>query len=179
MIKKVISIDIDSKSIDRAIKEIEQYKKDLLEKLDIYRERIAEEIKTEAQFGFNSSTVDEDIVSGSSRKADVSVSVTPSGNISVIVANGEDAVWCEFGSGVFYNGAVGSSPNPYGASVGFTIGSYGQGKGSQKAWGYYEDDTGGEKKVVITRGTPATMPMYNAAISVATRAISIAKEVFG
>ena len=174
--KTVIKLGLNTKDIDRAIKGIEQYKKQILSKFDEYRKRLADEITKEAQMGFNGSTVD-DIVSGSvsPHSAEVSVTFTDDGNISVVVADGKDAVWCEFGAGVYHNGSAGSSPNPYGSKTGLTIGSYGDGKGSQTAWGYYDEN----KEVVITRGTPATMPMYNAMVSVANRAISIAREVFG
>lgn len=173
--KKVISFGLNSKDIDRAIKEIEQYKQELNKKLDIYRERLADEISKEAQSGFNSSIVDDIIKGGSPHSAEVTVNYSSKGNITVIVAKGEDAVWCEFGSGVYHNGSVGSSPNPYGSDLGLTIGSYGKGKGSQTAWGYYDEN----KEIVITRGTPATMPMYRACTSVVSKAITIAREVFG
>lgn len=172
--KTVISFGLNSKDINRAIKEIKQYKREVEQKLDIYRERLADEITKEAQTIFNSSTVDDVVKGGSSHKADVDVSFSSSGNITVIVAIGEDAVWCEFGSGVYHNGSAGSSPNPYGADLGFTIGSYGLGRGKQSAWGYYDES----KQLVITRGTPATMPMFNAAKIVASKAISIAREVW-
>jgi hypothetical protein len=174
--KKVISLKLSEKGIDQAIKEIKAYKQQMLDKMDEFRQRLADEIAKEAEIGFNASTVD-DIVKGSAspHKAEVSVSVADNGNVSVVVANGEDAVWCEFGAGVYHNGSAGSSPNPFGAQNGLTIGSYGQGKGAQTAWGYYDEN--GE--VVITRGTPATMPMYRACVSVASRAINIAREVFG
>jgi hypothetical protein len=147
----------------------------MLSKMDKYRKRLAEEIVKEAEIGFGTSMVDDIIKGGTPHKAEVSVTFTDSGDISVIVANGKDAVWCEFGSGVYHNGSVGSSPNPYGSELGLTIGSYGDGKGQQTAWGYYDEN----KEIVITRGTPATMPMYRACISVANKAITIAREVFG
>ena len=173
MSKKVISFSLNTKDIDKAIRELETYKKEFLKKVDIYRKRIADEIATIASLNFGSATM-EHTIRGESRKPNVSVSVSDSGNISVVVADGEDAVWCEFGAGVYYNGSVGSSPNPYGDELGFTIGSYGKGRGKQKAWGYYEDG-----ELVITRGTPASMPMYNAAQEVTRKAIEIAREVFG
>ena len=171
--KKVITFTLDESDIKRAISELKQYKKDFLNKVDTYRKRVAEEIANNASLRFGSSTM-EHTVGGISRKPDVSVEVTERGKVSIVVANGEDAVWCEFGAGVYYNGSVGSSPNPYGSDLGFTIGSYGKGYGKGKAWGYY-DDTG---ELVITRGTPATMPMYNAAKEITKNAIRIAKEVF-
>ena len=99
---------------------------------------------------------------------------TAAAAITTVIAEGEDAVWCEFGAGVYHNGSAGSSPNPYGKDLGFTIGNYGKGYGKRTAWGYFEDG-----ELVITRGTPASMPMYNAVQEVARKAIEIAREVFG
>lgn len=170
-----ISMDLSSGGINKAIREIEAYKRELADKLTLYRTRLGEEIATEARMGFSSSMVDDIIKGGSPHTAQVEVSVTDDGNTTIILADGEDAVWCEFGAGVFHNGSVGSSPNPYGGEIGLTIGSYGKGKGSQTAWGFYD----GDENLIITRGTVATMPMYKAVQAVTARAISIAKEVFG
>lgn len=93
-------------------------------------------------------------------------------HVSIIVADGKDAVWVEFGAGVYHNGSVGSSPHPKGVELGYTIGSYGKGYGKGRAWGYY-DESG---VLHITRGTPATMPMYNATKSIIDKAVSIARE---
>ncbi len=173
MSKTVIKCTLDPQDIDRAIKELKQYKREFLKKVEIYRKRVAEEIAEIASLGFGSATIEHTIY-GTTRKPDVSVSVSERGDISIVVANGEDAVWCEFGAGVYFNGSVGSSPHPKGTELGFTIGSYGKGYGKGNAWGYYDDN--GE--LVITRGTPATMPMYNAAKEVTKKAIEIAREVF-
>ena len=172
MNKKVISFSLNPKDIDTAIKELEKYKQEFLNKVDIYRRRIAEEIATNASLKFGSATM-EHTITGSTRKPNVSVGVDERGQISVVVADGEDAVWCEFGAGVYHNGSVGSSPNPYGNVIGFTIGSYGKGYGKGKAWGYYDNG-----QLVITRGTPASMPMYNAVQDVTKKAIEIAREVW-
>lgn len=172
--KKVVSFGLNASEIDKAISEVNNYKQEFQRKVDLYRQRLTDEIAKDAQMGFNSSMID-DTVHGSSRTASVSVTVSHSGSISVVVANGEDAVWCEFGAGVYHNGSVGSSPNPYGTELGLTIGSYGKGYGKANVWGYY--DEGGQ--LVLTRGTPASMPMYNAIKSVTSKAISIAREVFG
>ena len=174
MSKTVIKVGLDEKSINDAIRELKAYKKSFQKKVEIYRKRIAEEIATIASLNFAGATM-EHLVNGETRKPDVRVSVDEKGSISIVVADGEDAVWCEFGAGVYYNGSVGSSPNPYGNELGFTIGSYGKGYGKGKAWGYY-DETG---ELVITRGTPASMPMYNAAKEITRKAIDIAREVFG
>lgn len=175
MAKRVIRFGLNAKDIARAIREVDKFKQDFRNKVDTYRKRIAEEIAVQASLNFANSIVDDIIKGGSPRRPDVQVSVSDKGNISVVVADGEDAVWCEFGAGVHHNGSVGSSPHPNGSELGFTIGSYGKGHGKQQAWGYY-DESG---ELVITRGTPATMPMYNAAQEVMRKSVEIAREVFG
>ena len=176
MSKKVIRFSLDTKDINRAIRELEKYKRDFQKKVDTYRKRLAEEIAVNASLNFGSALM-EDVLNGSPRKPNVTVNVDERGNVSVVVADGEDAVWCEFGAGVYHNGSVGSSPNPYGKELGFTIGSYGFGHGKQQVWGYYTDPDN-KTGLVLTRGTPASMPMYNAAQEVMRKAIDIAREVF-
>lgn len=173
MAKTVITIGLNEQDIERAIQELKLYKQVFLKKVELFRKMIAEEMASIASKRFASATM-EHTIRGNPRKPEVNVTVDERGNVSVVVAEGEDAVWCEFGAGVYFNGSVGSSPNPYGKDLGFTIGSYGKGYGKGQAWGYY-DESG---ELVITRGTPATMPMYNAAKEVTKRAIEIAREVF-
>lgn len=173
MAKKVIKFRLNEKSIAKAIREIEKYKIEFQKKVDTYRKRIAEEIAVNASLNFGSAVIEDKIRDGP-RKPNVTVKVDERGSIAVVVADGEDAVWCEFGAGVYHNGSIGSSPHPKGNELGFTIGSYGFGHGKQKAWGYYENG-----QLVITRGTPASMPMYNAVQEVTRKAIEIAREVFG
>ena len=172
--KRGIRLSLSEKDIDRAIKELEQYKREIIRKTELLRTRIAERISNLAQSGFNGAVVD-DLTGGSggARKADVRVSIDERENVSVIIATGEDAVWAEFGAGVYHNGSVGSSPHPKGQELGLTIGGYGKGMGKRQAWGFYED---GELK--LTHGAPATMPMYNAMKIVCDEIVAIAKEVF-
>jgi hypothetical protein len=101
------------------------------------------------------------------------MSIEERDNLSVVIADGEDAVWVEFGAGVHHNGSAGSSPHPSGAELGFTIGGYGKGRGKRETWGYYED---GELR--LTHGTPATMPMYRAVKTVCDELTNITREVF-
>ena len=174
MSKKTIRFGLGVTDINRAIREVNKFKQDFRNKVDTYRKRIAEELAVQASLNFGNAVVD-DVIHGSPRRPDVAVTVSERGSISVVVAEGEDAVWCEVGAGVYHNGSVGSSPNPYGNDLGFTIGSYGKGYGKKQAWGYYDENG----DLVITRGTPASMPLYNAAQEVMRKAIEIAKEVFG
>ena len=178
MSKTVIKFGLGTKDINRAIREVDKFKEDFRKKVDTYRKRIADEIAMQASQNFGNSIVDDVIKGGSPRRPDVEVYVSNRGGITVIVADGEDAVWCEFGSGVYHNGSLGSSPNPYGNDLGFTIGSYGKGRGKQQVWGYYTDPES-KTGLVLTRGTPASMPMYNAAQEIMRKSVQIAREVFG
>lgn len=172
MRKKVISFGLSEREIGKAIKELEQYKQEVIQKTTLLRERVAERIASLAQSGFTGAVVD-DLLKGGAKTAKVDVSLENGYNVSLVIANGEDAVWVEFGAGVFHNGSAGSSPHPNGSELGFTIGSYGKGMGKKEVWGYYEDDT-----LQLTHGTPAVMPMYNAVKTVCDELAGIAREVF-
>ena len=174
---KTIKFGLTTGEIQRAIDEVEKFKTDFQKKVDTYRKRIAEEIAVQASIYFDNAVMD-DVINGSPRKPEVSVNWSDDGKIAVVVANGEDAVWCEFGAGVYHNGSVGSSPHPKGNDLGFTIGSYGKGHGKQSVWGYYTDPDS-KSGLVLTHGTPASMPMYNAAQEVLRKSVQIAREVFG
>ncbi len=172
--KTVISFKLSERDIDRAIREVEEYKREFVRKLDLLRQRVAEELAKEAGSGFSGAIVDDIFKGGSKRTAQVEVSCDHGDTISVVIASGEDAIWVEFGAGVYHNGSAGSSPHPKGPEFGFTIGGYGKGYGRNRAWGYYN-----EGELVLTRGTPAVMPMYNAVKVVCATMNSIVREVFG
>jgi hypothetical protein len=169
---KKIKIGLSSRSITKASRELETYKRDLIVKTTRLQERIASEIANNAESAFTNAIVD-DLIRSEKRIADVDVTVTERGNISVVIANGEDAVWVEFGAGVFHNGSSGSSPHPKGIELGMTIGGYGKGYGKRRTWGFYEDG-----ELQLTRGTQAIMPMYNSVKTVCDNLYTIAKEVW-
>ena len=91
-----------------------------------------------------------------------------------MIASGDDAVWVEFGAGVYHNGSPGTSPHLRGAELGLTIGGFGKGRGKKEVWGYFENGA-----LKLTRGTPAKMPMARAVMVVCDEIVAIAKEVFG
>lgn len=171
--KRVISFGLSTKEIDRALRELADYKQEIIRKTELLREKVAERLAEEAKTGFSGAVVD-DLVKGGQKFAQVDVSVDNRGSVTVVVASGEDAVWVEFGAGVYHNGSPGSSPHPNGAELGMTIGGFGKGNGKKEVWGYYED---GELK--LSRGTPARMPMARAVTTVCNDIKEIAKEVFG
>ena len=172
---RTISIDVlSAASIDAAINDLRDYANRVQRKTDELRERVAYFIAKDASAVFNTAVAD-DLIGEGAVTGSVQVSVEPRGdNTTVIIANGKDAVFMEFGAGVYYNGAVGNSPNPWGADLGFTIGSYGLGNGRKEVWGYKGED--GE--IHLTHGVPASMPLYRAVQSVSRDIANIAREVF-
>ena len=172
MKKTVISFGLSEREIGKVIKELEQYKQELIRKTALLREKVADRIAELAQSGFNGAVVD-DVLKGGVKTAQVTVSLSNTDDVSLVIANGEDAVWVEFGAGVYHNSSAGSSPHPNGSELGFTIGGYGKGMGKKEVWGYYEGD-----ELRLTHGTPAIMPMYNAVKTVCDEITSIAREVF-
>lgn len=171
---RTITIDIfNPASIDAAVKEIRDYADWVKRKTDELRERVAYFIAKDASAVFNTAVAD-DLIGEGAVIGSVNVVVEDNGNMTLVIANGEDAVFMEFGAGVYYNGGVGSSPNPLGAALGYTIGSYGKGNGAKAVWGFKGEDGA----LHLTHGVPASMPLYRALQSVVNDIEQIAREVF-
>lgn len=171
---RTITIDIfNPASIDAAVKEIRDYADWVKRKTDELRTRVAYFIAKDASAVFNTAVAD-DLIGEGAVIGSVDVVVEDNGNMTLVIANGEDAVFMEFGAGVYYNGGVGSSPNPLGAALGYTIGSYGNGNGAKAVWGFKGDDGA----LHLTHGVPASMPLYRALQSVVNDIEQIAREVF-
>ena len=168
---KKISMTLDSHSVAMAIAEVEKYRTELERKTELLRERIGNVVQFYAEQIFSQSVVD-DIINGGKRWANVDVTVQNEGDTTVVVAHGQDAVFVEFGAGIHHNVGVGESEHPEGAKLGFTIGSFGT-NGRRHVWGFYEDG-----ELVLTHGTPATMPMYTGLKEACNQIAKIAREVF-
>lgn len=164
---KTIKVNLSTSSIEKAIREIEDYKEDLKFKVSIFVQKLAE---------IGIETIDANKYSiGSSDFSDLHpyyVHVEP--NKVTLVLSGKDVAFIEFGAGVYYNTPVGTSPNPLGQKLGLTIGSYGLGKGRYNLW-FYKNESG---EIVSTHGTKAAMPMSKAEEEIIKRFVSVAKEVF-
>lgn len=171
-----ITFTLDEKSIDKAIKELEEYKLWVQQKTEELTRRLAEAGAELARINFSRA-----IYSGVN---DVTVSVVPIAQGHKIIAQGKAVCFIEFGTGVKHNGAKGSSPHPKGAEHGMLIGEYGQGRGENKYW-YYKGEPGNagtasQKHPGLTRteGVPAQMPMYHAEVAIFHKFAQIAREVF-
>ncbi len=168
---KKISISLSQKSIQNAIKEIEVYKRQLIERNELFVRRLAE---------LGIPIIDQNIAAAqgdSDKSHNTYIKINSFGSYSEarLVVDGKDLLFIEFGSGVHYNGSAGTSPHPKGEEFGYTIGSYGKGQGSKEFWFYYAD-TG---EAVMSHGTESTMPVYRASQEIIRNIRRIAREVFG
>lgn len=175
--KTVIKLKLSQSGVDEAISKLNSYKSEIERKTEEFRKRVAERLRDEVDMGFANAVADTIVHRGggvSDVPAHVEVTIDNSANVSLVIAKGEDAIWAEFGSGVYYNGSAGSSPHPAGQEFGMIIGGYGKGFGKRDVWGYKDDS---EEKF-LTHGVEAQMPMSKAMGTVINEIYSIAKEVF-
>ena len=173
MAKKIISFSLSTKEINRAIKELEQYKQELIRKEKLLLEKLSYVGVKEASIRFTTAMYD--------GVNDSAVDLEQTATGYAVVARGTAVAFIEFGSGVYHNGSE-PYPNPRPEGI-VGIGEYGKGKGKRKAWFYQgEPGSNGEVQpsgVVKTRGNPAAMPMYYATEEMKRSILQIAKEVFG
>jgi hypothetical protein len=170
-------------SLEALVRDLKQYNEDLSTKCEIVVRKlcvIAQEV-IEKQIGLAGLTYEttkggSTVESGSrtEHNTDVKINGFSDRCIATIDVSGQDILFIEFGAGVYYNGAKGSSPHPKGQQLGMLIGTYGKGMGSRQVWGYVEDGV-----TILTHGTKATMPMYEAILKVYEQAPKVVKEVFG
>ena len=165
-------MNLSVSSVNNAIRQIEEYKQALV----IKTEKLLDEL---GKVGIR--TIDEkisNIVGDSNPDHYAYVKINSFGTYSraTIILQGQDILFIEFGAGIHYNGSVGSSPNPKGQEMGYTIGSYGKGHGAEDSWGYFNEEHG---RFETSHGTKAAMPMYNADVEIRKALKSVAKKVFG
>ncbi len=175
MSKKVIRFSLDSRSIDRAIREVQNYKKWLSDKTNELVKALAEEGVQIASIKFEQAVYD-----GTN---DVSCNVEDRGEKkAAVLAVGGTVLFIEFGTGVTY-----PDNHPEAQQNGMIRGEYGKGKGANpKGWRYVgAPGTNGvlspnarKKSVIHTYGNPANMCMYGTVRELQERFEEIARRVF-
>lgn len=171
--RKIVSY-LSVESLEEGIQKVKDYRLFVRRKAEELRQELASEIALEMDKNFRSSKM-EHLVGREMRVPNVSIEIREDHTGTIVVADGEDAVWVEFGAGVHYNGHLHDSPHPLGKELGFTIGDYGKGRGQNDFWGFYD----GNGELDFSFGTPASLPMYRAVRSVLERKGNIARRVFG
>lgn len=175
---KVLRADLSESGIQRLIDQLEEYSKSLESKAQRLRERIAEVIRWSAEDGFTTALTSDIFTGGEPPLSDVMVTVEDDGDLTIVIAQGEQAVFIEFGAGVYYNGGegmVGKSPHEWGEEKGFLIGEYGIGHGKQNVWALPGST---REEPILTHGTPAAMPMYHGVQDALAVMADLAREVF-
>lgn len=180
MRKRTFTIGLNVKDIEKLKKQLIQYRdvelpnkmREVVTRLANLGIPVIEEKIAEASYEYDA----QGIQSGSDTQHRTYVDVKSFGDTAVakLILEGREVLFIEYGSGTYYNTAVGTSPHPLGEQYGYLIGSYGLGNGAKRVWGYYSES--GE--LVLTRGTKATMPMYHADQAIILMAEEIIREVF-
>lgn len=179
MARHTMNISLSEKSINEAIRQLQQYKKWLIKKTSQLVKELAEvgipvidENMAKASYTYD----EKGVRSGSDASHYTHVKIQSFGGYSKanLIVQGKELMFIEFGAGVYYNGSAGSSPHPKGEVNGMVIGSYGNHHGVQKVWGYYADS--GE--LVLTHGVEAQMPVYKADMEIIQKYVEVARRVF-
>lgn len=156
-------------SINDAINELKAYKKELINKNEIFVRRLAE-------LGIKVIDMKVQQSLGDSDDAKSSVYVDSVGKITSaeLHLTGSDVLFIEFGAGIYYNTP---GQHPLEDKFGMGVGTYpGQTHAFDDYW-FYTDEQGNTGQ--ISYGTQATMPMYSASIEMYQEVTRIAREVFG
>ena len=180
MARHTINISLSEKSVNEAIRQLQQYKNWLIKKTSQLVKELAEvgipvidENMAKASYTYD----EKGVRSGSNTSHHSYVEMKSAGEYveAKLIVEGKELMFIEFGAGVFYNGAAGSSPHDKGVVNGMVIGSYGEHHGIQKVWGYYDDDG----TLVLTHGVEAQMPVYKADMEIIQKYVEVARRVFG
>lgn len=157
MKKRVIKVELSQKGIDKAIKELNDYKKWLKDCTEKFLKALADEGAQIATAKFQRAVYD-----GTN---DVKVSVeNREENTVAVVAVGSAVLFIEFGTGVKY-----PDNHPEAGKNGFTCGGYGYHLGRLKNGWRYTGNPGSNGEVITsgehagevhTYGNPANMSMY-------------------
>lgn len=167
---KVIKFKLDSNEIDKAIKELKAYRKELNEKISKF-------VALLQQDGIDVAKVQLMGTAGDSVEAAVGFGINTSGDVTsaIVSLEGKDALFIEFGAGIAYNTG---RQHPLAAEFGYGIGTYPSKHPPNRAinpgYWYYRKD--GEK--IRSIGTQATMPLFTAAETMRENLVKRALEVF-
>lgn len=161
------TINLDTKSIQRVIDELNKYESELDTKIS----RVIAKC-----FNYGIETVNENSAGYSTN-----IQYTFTRGQGVVTATftvtGEQLLFIEFGTGVHFNGHPHSSPHPDGVKLGYTIGDYSnKHNGLKDGWVYFDTE---EQRYKYTNGIKALMPVYKADLRIILTIVDVAKEVFG
>lgn len=164
---KVIKVKLDTNSIDKAIRELEDYQDELATKLENFMDALL-------SVGFAEASARASSFMGDSEPASVTQEYVVKSKdtlIATISLVGKDAIFIEFGAGIVFN----PEDHPWAGKFGYGPGTYPSEHPPNKAimpgYWYY----GGGK---LSVGTEAKMPLYFASEAMRNEAVQKAIEIF-
>ena len=169
--RRVIEGTLSEEGLRSIARQIHNYREGINSANDRFVRRLAEEGFEVARASIQSSThYDHDKDVGT-----LEIVSDESGKVSScrLTFTGEQVLFIEFGAGIIYNEG---NENPWASQFGYGVGTYpGQVHAlTHKGWTYYGNDS----KYHGSKGTEATMPMYNASVDMKSKLIKIATEVY-
>lgn len=179
MAKRTIKIDLfDSKSLQSAIKQIQQYRDDLPRKCDLFVRRLTESGMRVAETAIAESP------QGKTITLTTDIRPEKAGCKAILMATGKTVtssdgrsfsllLAVEFGAGIKYN----ATANPKASEFGMGVGTFPDQTHAfdPNGWYYLGDD--GEWH--HSYGVKATMPFYKAMLEIRKNVDKAVKEVFG
>lgn len=157
------TIKLNPKDIGRVIKDIEKYKRELTEKVNLLIEKLTD-------YGVQVAKAQvRELGAWYTGELESSIEgyFSPSVGVGIIKAGAPYAVYVEFGTGI-----VGKSqPHPSPDNWRYDINNHGD-----SGWWYFNDNTG---RMQWTKGMPSRPFMYNTARELENACERIAREVFG
>jgi len=174
---KTVKVELTGAGIDKAITDLEKYKSYLKVRSVTYRVLLAQKLKEIAKGLYESAWYNDVIGDGKTTGESMPamfMTIENSEDRTALVVNNSVAVFIEFGAGVYHNTEPFTSPHPWGAQLGFTIGSYPEhkvpSKGINPVWEF--------EKGRYTRGTEAQMVLYRAVRYLEPYLEELAREAF-
>jgi HK97 gp10 family phage protein len=157
------TIKLNPKDIGRVIKDIEKYKRELTEKVNLLIEELTD-------YGVQVAKAQvRELGAWYTGELESSIEgyFSPSVGVGIIKAGAPYAVYVEFGTGI-----VGKNqPHPSPDNWRYDINNHGD-----SGWWYFNDNTG---RMQWTKGMPSRPFMYNTARELENACERIAREVFG
>lgn len=162
MAKKVIKMGLNTRDINRAIKEVRRYKQEVIDKTKALVEALTDRGVEVARVQL--------VQMGAEYTGQLSSSMvgyfSPSTGVGIIRAGAWYAVFVEFGTGVV--GAGSPHPDPTGWQ--YDVNGHGD-----KGWVYFNEN---DQKWHWTKGMESRPFMYNTARTLEKECLQIAKEVW-
>ncbi len=169
---KTIHIDVlDKDGLNKAIAELNAIRAEWRRKADLCCETIAAMLADKISENLSQIPYSDDLIDiGSHTETPRFAMLGAEARGNTVRIGGEEIVFVEFGAGIYHNGN--GVDNPLSSKVTFetAIGSYGNGNGNKPYWFIAHN--------LISRGTPAFMPINNAIEAIKPEIPTIVRQVF-